>query len=379
MEFYHLPKSLQRLFTKHLKKGEQITFSFNPENGWNDSEIYIGRNDLESIDSGALIEWDDWILDIIDSYFLDVIGIRENTNGTFGISSDNQLYIDFWFEGPYQDEAKSLGYDSFEVLDEDLTDDLLQSIDPELIPELHYVQYLDYSFRYQEKKGLTKFKAYIYDPIRDEAVEFNTNPIVKAYLSSVVLFKVKKILDECIYPIHLNKGPLHKRLRGLKFSKYIECDVGQSNYYFKTKKIRISLSEIYSEIELHQAFKNTSYQVEIDDKTIEIRVHQPPQEVISFLGVKQSFLFITAYNPSPKILSESDNQKMNTQLLKEIQSEGYSWSHGVGWSEDRKWKEDSFLVRDISLDRSIVLAEKYGQKAIVYWEERYGLIELIYT
>jgi len=115
------------------------------------------------------------------------------------------------------------------------------------------------------------------------------------------------------------------------------------------------------DIELHQAFLNTTYRV-LQSPFIDIKINQA-NESYSML---QSWAFITAWNPLPDILSLEVNQRRNLQLEQDIKKLGLRYTPGMGISEDEKWSEESFFIENISHDNANKLAVKYGQLAFVF-------------
>ena len=112
--------------------------------------------------------------------------------------------------------------------------------------------------------------------------------------------------------------------------------------------------------ELHQAFINTSYRV-LQSRNIDIKINQTYTEFDKL----ENWAFITAWNPSPEILSLKENQSRNKQLEQDIKQLGLKYSLGIGISEDQKWSEESFFIENIDLNKANELAAKYGQLAFV--------------
>ena len=111
---------------------------------------------------------------------------------------------------------------------------------------------------------------------------------------------------------------------------------------------------------LHQAFINTSYRV-LQSRNIDIKINQTYTEFDKL----ENWAFITAWNPSPEILSLKENQSRNKQLEQDIKQLGLKYSLGIGISEDQKWSEESFFIENIDLNKANELAAKYGQLAFV--------------
>ncbi len=119
--------------------------------------------------------------------------------------------------------------------------------------------------------------------------------------------------------------------------------------------------------ELDFAFKSTDY--------IVLKNEIIPSDVILKIGIVNDingitkiseWVFITAWNPLPEILSDAENIKRNNELFNELLSLGYVCHLGKGVSSDGKWQEDSFFIENINRNTALSLANKYGQLAFVY-------------
>ncbi len=114
-----------------------------------------------------------------------------------------------------------------------------------------------------------------------------------------------------------------------------------------------------------EAFNNTDYVVNINDKTIIINIGKAQTELDNLIKPLKKWAFITAYNPLPKILSDDENKTRNKQLRQDAENLGFQVYTGYGISKDKCWKEDSFLIVGIDKIEAIQLGAKYGQLAIV--------------
>ena len=125
--------------------------------------------------------------------------------------------------------------------------------------------------------------------------------------------------------------------------------------------------------EIHQAFLNTSFKV-LTKPEFTIKI----DTIVSEVQQLNSWAFITAWNPSPKILSLEENKNRNQNLEDDIISFGLKYSNGIGISEDEKWFEESFFIENISLEKANEWAVKQGQLAFVYGKKN-GKTQLVYT
>jgi hypothetical protein len=113
--------------------------------------------------------------------------------------------------------------------------------------------------------------------------------------------------------------------------------------------------------ELHHAFLNTTYRV-LQSPFIDIKINQANAEFDKL----ENWAFITAWNPSPDILSLEENQNRNKQLEQDIKQLGLKYSLGRGLSEDGNWSEESFFIENIDFEKTNELSAKYGQLAFVH-------------
>ena len=125
--------------------------------------------------------------------------------------------------------------------------------------------------------------------------------------------------------------------------------------------------------ELHQAFLNTSFQVLTNPHcTIKINALVPE------LSALNSWAFLTAWNPSPEVLSLEENRKRNQNLEEDLKELGLTHIQGLGISADEQWSEESFLIENCSLEKANELAVKFKQLAFVTGKKD-EVAKLIYT
>lgn len=114
-----------------------------------------------------------------------------------------------------------------------------------------------------------------------------------------------------------------------------------------------------------EAFKNTDYIVNINDKVITINIGKTQNKLDNLIKPLKQWAFITAYNPLPKILSDNENKSRNSKLKQDAEKLGFQVYTGYGIAKNKSWKEDSFLIVGIDKKEAIQLGAKYGQLAIV--------------
>ncbi|MBG6072560.1 MULTISPECIES: DUF3293 domain-containing protein [unclassified Polaromonas] len=87
--------------------------------------------------------------------------------------------------------------------------------------------------------------------------------------------------------------------------------------------------------------------------------------------------YITACNPLGRSLSDAENTARQAALLNELTARSLKFINGVGLDSKSKWPgEASFLVMNLSLEATRVLASKYEQNAVV-WCDKDAVAQLI--
>lgn len=125
--------------------------------------------------------------------------------------------------------------------------------------------------------------------------------------------------------------------------------------------------------QIHQAFLDTTYKV-ISTPSFNIKINT----IIPETQHLNSWAFLTAWNPLPKVLSDIENKKRNQQLEGDLKSVSLIYCKAIGISEDEKWSEESFFIENISKEQIHFLAVKYGQLAYVHGIKN-EKAQLIYT
>lgn len=92
------------------------------------------------------------------------------------------------------------------------------------------------------------------------------------------------------------------------------------------------------------------------------------------LGLEGPFAVITAFDPHPDRLGAAENLARHGELARAIRSAGHRHLACAGASPDGSHREEGFAVR-CSLAEAIVLADRFGQAAIYWWDGRVLWIE----
>lgn len=132
--------------------------------------------------------------------------------------------------------------------------------------------------------------------------------------------------------------------------------------------------------DLTEAFLKTNYTI-LPDDVFKDKVILKINEIVDFtstLSDLEEWTFITAWNPLPEILSNEVNRKRNIDLMKELNENGFKLHLGIGTSEDGKWSEESFFIENMSKEKSLFYAKKYGQIAFVHGKKNHKT-ELVFA
>lgn len=119
---------------------------------------------------------------------------------------------------------------------------------------------------------------------------------------------------------------------------------------------------------LEKKFKSARYFVKNSGIYIHIGNSNPEIDAILEDYEKESWAFITAWNPQGQSLPKEENLERQIQLLLEIKD--YILMEGRGESPDGTWYEDSFLILGINKKEALAIADKFDQAAILYGEYR---------
>ena len=133
-------------------------------------------------------------------------------------------------------------------------------------------------------------------------------------------------------------------------------------------------------LELEAAFLNTNYTVlknDIFKEEIVLKIGEKI-DLSSALPSLIEWAFITAWNPLPEVLSNEQNRQRNTSFIAELNKFGFVSHLGLGISDDGKWFEESYFIENISKEKAMFYAKKYGQLAFVHGIKNQKA-ELIFT
>lgn len=109
-----------------------------------------------------------------------------------------------------------------------------------------------------------------------------------------------------------------------------------------------------------------------------LRIMQPSIEAKTLLesSSPKGGVFITAWNPLGKKVTDVENINSNVELKEELVKQGLNIIDGYGESPDGQWREYSFFAYPVSKNTSLLLCRNFRQNAVVYISSE-GLPELL--
>jgi len=121
--------------------------------------------------------------------------------------------------------------------------------------------------------------------------------------------------------------------------------------------------------DLDRAYIATSFEAELPDKRLRIRVGNTHTELDAVLATHHvgNWIYITACNPASRWLPDSENNRRQKDLEDWIRETGRVYFSGQGVGDDVRWPpEPSFLVLGVSRPEAIQWGRKFGQNAVVW-------------
>ena len=130
--------------------------------------------------------------------------------------------------------------------------------------------------------------------------------------------------------------------------------------------------------DLISAYEVTNFPVKSDPAFI-LNVNKVSEDLKTLYKQSRvdSAVFITAWNPYSKSLSNEENQLKNNDLENELNLRSLKFINGFGQDPLGQWAgEESFLVLGISLEASKKLGAQFEQNAIV-WADKEAIPQLV--
>ena len=119
--------------------------------------------------------------------------------------------------------------------------------------------------------------------------------------------------------------------------------------------------------DLAAAYAAAQYCVLIDGDALPLRVGQSASDVEAYWPAER-YVFITAWNPASELHSDTANETADALLVAQLDAIGVQ--RHVAWSEcpDGQWREPGWLLADIDGPTTGLLAQEFGQAAVLDWQ-----------
>jgi Protein of unknown function (DUF3293) len=119
---------------------------------------------------------------------------------------------------------------------------------------------------------------------------------------------------------------------------------------------------------LLEAYRATAFIAIVDGRELAAFLDQPCPELDRVLleHHAKSGVFITAHNPRSELQSDGFNRAANLKLERVLHERSMRFFAHVG--HNGTWSEEGFFVLDLEPDDAIILAETFGQFAVVTLE-----------
>lgn len=120
---------------------------------------------------------------------------------------------------------------------------------------------------------------------------------------------------------------------------------------------------------LKAAYHATTYRIHFPHRTVEFRVNEPCPAIDEYLesnGFKE-WSFMTAYNPFSELLSETENEIRQQQLISNLCALGYAPIPGEGIGENGDWPpEHALFIPGMPLDAALEQARAFEQYGLIH-------------
>ncbi|MEC8277156.1 MAG: DUF3293 domain-containing protein [Myxococcota bacterium] len=128
-----------------------------------------------------------------------------------------------------------------------------------------------------------------------------------------------------------------------------------------------SLSQ--QDLELLQAYVNTSYELLIEQGGTSILLHagEAYPHCLEQYQWQDGLAVLTAWNPASKPLSLLENRSRQKSLMNELRQDGFEHiCRAIGRSRTESWSEESLGVFNMSLSKARHYGQKFGQYAVLW-------------
>jgi hypothetical protein len=109
------------------------------------------------------------------------------------------------------------------------------------------------------------------------------------------------------------------------------------------------------------------YVLNQDGLTIRVGQHLDAVDRICQQHGHRTWVFITAYNPRSRLLTDEENHHRNAELRQILIERGFFFTEGEGRCDDPAWKpEKSFFVPGVTRQFALDLGQRFNQNAVVF-------------
>lgn len=122
---------------------------------------------------------------------------------------------------------------------------------------------------------------------------------------------------------------------------------------------------------LEAAFRATTYRVDVPGGCVDLRIAQPSPAFDAFLRRQcvSSWGLVTACNPQAVCLSDDENQRLQAQLITQLEAFGWRFFPACSFADAGNWPaEPGCLILEVSEVQLRALAAGFSQRAFVYGE-----------
>jgi Protein of unknown function (DUF3293) len=119
---------------------------------------------------------------------------------------------------------------------------------------------------------------------------------------------------------------------------------------------------------LWDAYRRTTYLARTGDGEIRIHPdrHSPGVDALLTAHGADQWVYVTAYNPESRRLSEEENVVRQQALVRAVHDRGLTFFEGESVLDAAAWPpEPSLLILGISPEEGRVLGQRFGQLAVV--------------
>lgn len=129
-----------------------------------------------------------------------------------------------------------------------------------------------------------------------------------------------------------------------------------------------------SDAELLDAYRGTTWTVEMTAGTLDVRLDTPADPQLRPAGI------VTAYNPASIARTPDENRASDQELLRHVRSLGVQFRRAVanGGAGADAWEEPGFLLLGDVRPLLVELGLVFGQNAVV-WIDSTGAASLVCT